>query len=406
MQEDGGIMAKRRTKGEGCYDTKVIKGIEYKRYRKEYEGYGLVTKYGRTMKELKQKIKDFEASMSLLPKEEIMKQTLDEYATNWFKNIYSKKNIERSTYDRKEAVINLIRNYDIAKTQFANIGKKEIENFLSELSTKYSKSSIDKVYFTLNQIYRYAVQNEDIKKNPMNQVSMVPEKEVAVKKKEARYLEMDDVELLTDEAMRLNTIENSVNGPVGSRVYGINAVAVALIPYTGLRIGELFGLRWKNIDFKEGLLYVAESRATVKNRDEDADKKTVYEFKDPKTPESIRYIPLADKAIELLHEMEKFHPEHKHDDLIFRSRTGNTPSHSTVQRTFNAMMKRAGTKVQSCNLHGLRHSFATNLLNYDDKQLPVISSLIGHKSIDTTSQVYAHVLKKKKAEAIDLFNNR
>jgi integrase len=120
------------------------------------------------------------------------------------------------------------------------------------------------------------------------------------------------------ESKRVNEKGFSFNGKEGKPVYGSNAQAIVLIEYTGVRVGELLGLRWSDYSKDTKYLNVKNNLSTIKNRDkkDDNDNKYVRVDTTVKTKSGFREIPLHDHAIEMLDCFEKLNPDHKPDDYI------------------------------------------------------------------------------------------
>lgn len=384
-------MATKRKKGEGSWGKKTINGIEYQRYRKIYNG---TTKefYGRTVKEVKEKIKEFESRNMYVKKTDVQKQTFGEYLDNWFENIRVYE-VESSTYLRNEQTINYhIKDSSLYNAQIINVDFELCQALINKLSEKYSRSTISKVYVILNMCFNYALTKGHIGENPMMKVKMPKESSLVKKKKEAKWLSSNDVEKLVLEAERLNTREFRIKGKVGERVYGVNAYYVILIIYTGLRIGELMALTWNDIDFKNKTLSVNKSRAKGK-----IDGKTVLYVKDPKSESGTRIIPLSDRALYALRNIKEC--SKSDTDLIVT----NTSSESNITRTINRMLFRAGCEVEKCGLHALRHTFGSLLLE-KGVDLKTISYLLGHSDITVTANIYLHITREKAINSIEVLN--
>ena len=384
-------MSTKRKKGEGSWGKKTINGIEYQRYRKIYNG---TTKefYGRTVKEVKEKIKEFESRNMYVKKTDVQKQTFGEYLDNWFENVRVYE-VESSTYLRNEQTINYhIKDSSLYNAQIINVDFELCQALINKLSEKYSRSTISKVYVILNMCFNYALTKGHIGENPMMKVKMPKESSLVKKKKEAKWLSSNDVEKLVLEAERLNTKEFRIKGKVGERVYGVNAYYVILIIYTGLRIGELMALTWNDIDFKNKTLSVNKSRAKGK-----IDGKTVLYVKDPKSESGTRIIPLSDRALYALRSIKEC--SKSDTDLIVT----NTSSESNITRTINRMLFRAGCEVEKCGLHALRHTFGSLLLE-KGVDLKTISYLLGHSDITVTANIYLHITREKAINSIEVLN--
>ena len=385
-------MAGRRKKGEGSWSKKTIKGIEYQRYRKLYNG-DYKEFYGRTVKEVKEKIQEFESRNMYIKKTEVRKQTFGEYLENWFKNVRVYE-VESSTYLRNEQTINYhIKDSSLYNAQMVNIDFELCQSLINKLSEKYSRSTISKVYVILNMCFNHALTKGHIGENPMMKVKMPKESSLVTKKKEAKWLSSDDVEKLVLEAERVNTKEFRIRGKVGERVYGVNAYYVILIIYTGLRIGELMALTWSDINFKNKTLSVNKSRAKGK-----VDGKTVLYIKDPKSESGTRIIPLSDRALYALQKIKEY-SDSSDSDLIVT----NTGSESNITRTINRMLFRAGCETEKCGLHALRHTFGSLLLE-KGIDLKTISYLLGHSDITVTANIYLHITREKAINSIEVLN--
>ena len=389
-------MATRRKKGEGSWSKKTIKGIEYQRYRKLYNG-EYKEFYGRTVKEVKEKIQEFESRNMYIKKTEVRKQTFGEYLENWFINVRVYE-VESSTYLRNEQTINYhIKDSSLYNAQMVNIDSELCQSLINKLSEKYSRSTISKVYVLLNMCFNYAFTKEHIGENPMMKVKMPKESSLVTKKKEAKWLSSSDVEKFVQEAERVNTREFRIKGKVGERVYGVNAYYAILIIYTGLRIGELMALTWEDIDFKNKTLNVNKSRAKGK-----IDGKTILYIKDPKSESGTRIIPLSDRAIYALQKIKEYSTELKlnsDNNLI----VANTSSESNITRTVKSMLFRAGCETEKCGLHALRHTFGSLLLE-KGVDLKTISYLLGHSDITVTANIYLHITREKAINSIEVLN--
>lgn len=389
-------MAGKRKNGEGSWSKKTVKGIEYHRYRKLYNG-TYKEFYGRTVKEVKEKIQEFESRNMYIKKNDIRKQTFGEYLENWFKNIRVYE-VESSTYLRNEQTINYhIKDSSLYNAQMVNVDFELCQSLINKLSEKYSRSTISKVYVILNMCFNHALTKGHIGENPMMKVKMPKESSLVKKKKEAKWLSSSDVEKIVLEAERVNTREFRIRGKVGERVYGVNAYYIILIIYTGLRIGELMALTWNDIDFKNKTLNVNKSRAKGM-----IDGKTILYIKDPKSESGTRTIPLSDRAIYALNKIKEYSSKfnlNSDNDLI----VANTNSESNITRTINRMLFRAGCETEKCGLHALRHTFGSLLLE-KGVDLKTISYLLGHSDITVTANIYLHVTRKQAVNSIEVLN--
>jgi integrase len=157
------------------------------------------------------------------------------------------------------------------------------------------------------------------------------------------------------------------------------AITVAM---TGLRIGEVLALRWKNVDFENDVIRVREA---------------VYEgnISSPKSKSSIRDIPIGPSLHELLSDYRKASPA---DAFVFSSRNG-TPldSHNLLGRVLKPACKRAGLPLISW--HSFRHTHAT-LLSDLGESLKTAQAQLGHARMSTTAEIYTHVVPATQRAAV------
>lgn len=163
--------------------------------------------------------------------------------------------------------------------------------------------------------------------------------------------------------------------------------------FTGLRLGEVLALKWTDV---KGIMLSVERQynRTVRTTDIGVSKLS-YEFKELKTKNSKREIPIPDKALELLDGLPKT------CDLIFND-DGKPIERKRPQRRMTALCKKLNLEHRS--FHSIRHSYATRLFELD-VPIKTVQSLMGHSDMDTTMNIYTHVMQDKKMEIIDKLNN-
>lgn len=389
----------KRKNGEGTWGTKNIKGTTYKFFRNSSGKYF----YGKTQKEIKEKIKKYEESIA------VGTQTSDDlfldYLKNWLYNI-KQPQVKRRTFDGYEEYFNNLivnyKDYSLTDLQLSKLTSEHITKYYNSLSAKYSLATIKKIHTILNQCLEYAVDEELIVQNPMRKVVLPSEDVVAKPKKEIPFLSIKDMEKLYQESNRVQEAGFKINGQAGDFVYGNNAKIIVLIMYTGLRISEALGLKWMDVNFDENYISVNRNLSRVKDRSND-ENNYIYVETTLKKSASKRTIPLCDRALEVLLYLKEHNKSTKDTDYVCMSKTGNIAGMRNINRTLNAMLVRANCDVQQCGMHSLRHSFGSYLVS-QNVDISVVSRLLGHKNIVITYKVYIHVLKQSQIDAIKLFN--
>ena len=166
-------------------------------------------------------------------------------------------------------------------------------------------------------------------------------------------------------------------------------VAIILTVFTGVRLGELMGLEWQDIDFKNGIISINRSSQYLSDMG-------VF-TKTPKTESSIREIAIPEFIISLLEEYKLWYEEQKsiydelwaNSDRLFVQSDGKPMHPSTISKWFVKYVAQIGLPV--INFHGLRHTNAS-LLVAQNIDIAVISARLGHAQISTTLDFYVHPL--------------
>ncbi len=166
-------------------------------------------------------------------------------------------------------------------------------------------------------------------------------------------------------------------------------VAIILTIFTGVRLGELMGLEWQDVDFKNGIICINRSSRYLSDMG-------VF-TKTPKTESSIREIAIPEFIISLLEEYKLWYEEQKsiygelwtNSDRLFVQADGKPMHPSSISKWFVRYVSTIGLPV--INFHGLRHTNAS-LLVAQNVDIAVVSARLGHAQISTTLDFYVHPL--------------
>jgi integrase len=398
-------MAK-RGKGEGSWNKKNINGIEYWHFRKKYDN-KYKDFYGKTKKEVSEKIKNFELSSGNFTFKNIVTITLGKFIYDQWIPLAKQQTLKKTSYD---TILDSIRLYVIPKLgnyQLTQLTPTILQEHINNMSKKYSLRTVKKAFDVLNGSLDYALKMDYININPMTKVIKPTESGVAVKKKKILFLDNEDLNALYNESKRLNTKEFRINGSVGKPVYGVIANQIILIAYTGLRISEALALKWSDYNENDKTLTISKNLVLVidRNKNSETYMKKIYELQenDGKTVNSIRQLPLCDRAIEQLAIIKSKNKSVSENDFIFQTSTGKHPSQANMTRTLSSMLLRSGGKVEKCGLHALRHSYGSYLLS-KKVDLKTISVLLGHSDFRLTAQIYLDVTNQQLVDAVDVLN--
>ena len=236
-----------------------------------------------------------------------------------------------------------------------NVGEVDvhvIRAYLACLTQDRKKSSIGRKLAALKGFFRYLLTNHKIAKNPLLAIHS-PKQEKPL----PAFLSVDDVFQL------LGAIKIKTELDVRDRA------ALKVFYSSGVRVSELVGLNWADIDFQLGIL-----RVVGKGSKE-------------------RIVPVGEIALQALRDYgveqrKKWQIACKGETPVFLNNRGGRITTRSVARIVEKHLRQAGLQIKM-GPHGLRHSFATHLLN-SGADLRSIQELLGHASLSTT-QRYTHL---------------
>ena len=175
--------------------------------------------------------------------------------------------------------------------------------------------------------------------------------------------------------------------------------------FTGLRLGELCGLRWQNVDMKQGTFLVCETRNRLPNHDDSvAASTTVKTVASTKTDHSRRTVYLLDELFQDLKYYKEIqdsiaaeYPGYNQEGYVFCQENGQPYEPRTYQDLFKRCVRQAG--IKDANFHALRHTFATRSLE-QGMDVVTLSRLLGHANPSITMDKYGHALDDHKRTSI------
>lgn len=276
---------------------------------------------------------------------------------------------------------NNIKHSKIGKMQLKDVSPIDVQNFLNEYDN-LAHSTIKKYYLVLLQAFDSAVNNRLIATNPVKG-AIIPNKDKDPK----------EIEILSRDQQRayIKALEGELHG---------NLYLTAL--FTGMRIGEILALTWKDIDFTKRTIAINQSVRRVRTYASDGTPSDSKTLTTPPKRKSYRTIPLPTFLYDRLEPL-------KPNDLnkyVFGTTTGNVQSARNVRKYHDRICTNAG--LPNFGLHTLRHTYVTRLIEAGESP-KTIQDLVGHKDIQTTLNIYGHVLeetKKASADKLDaLFND-
>lgn len=256
--------------------------------------------------------------------------------------------------------------HHLSSLKLDQIRRADVQGFIDDHRSTYKPSSLRRLGSFVCMLLERATELELISLNPARKV---------------RYPEIHETQkrvLDPEEATQLPTIALS------PRLAAMLIVAT----HTGLRRGELCGIRWEDVDEEEMLLHVRRQITRTEGG--------IVESK-PKTRTSIRDIELTLAALEAI----KSQP--RRSVYVFTTETGNPVRPDTLARDFRKV--RSGTSFANLRLHDLRASYISILLELG-ADVRTVQELAGHASSAMTLEVYARSRRELKRGATDRLSNR
>lgn len=270
--------------------------------------------------------------------------------------------------------------------------------------------TLDSVHCLIHPTFQLAVRDEIIRHNPSDGVM----KEVSKRAGKSRGVR----HALTLEQQRA-FMDYIANHPVYYHWWPLFTVLLG----TGCRIGEGLGLRWQDLDFEKRTISINHSLVYYP---EGSSRRSVLKVSKPKTEAGIRIIPMLGIVydafqMELEEQEETGYNQIEIDGMtgfIFTNRNGSAPNPQTVNRTIKRIIssynadevvrakrqRREPVILPDFSCHHLRHTFCTRLCE-NETNLKVIQSIMGHRNIETTMDIYAEATEQKKQESIERLSN-
>ena len=386
------MSSKRRDKGEGSvYQLKDGTWVSLLKYGKKANGKPHAKKFtGVTEAEVKRKLKEFKKTLVKNDYKQIKKMSVKEYMDNWFYNVQSNI-LKPKSFDTKEFTLIHQVYPHIGDLQINNLSVDDVQAMINNLKEKgYSYSTIKKAYNAVNGCFKRGMIKGDVLINPCIGAEL-PENKKLDYSKEIIFFNEDEIEIICKESLfRYGN---------GKMMYRLGH-AIILLMYTGMRIAELLGLKWDDIDFENKRIKILNSVVLAKDRNKDAvNKYKLLEQNSTKTRSGDRIIYINQKALNALQEIKKITGGAKY---VMSTASGKIIYPRAVDRMFRNIQTRCGM-TSLTGVHALRHTFAS-LLFKKGVDVKTVSELLGHADVATTYNTYIHLIKEQKHEAVVLLD--
>lgn len=328
--------------------------------------------YGGTRREVDAKLDELkEAKRKGLPLAGVS-VSLGEFVTSWLEALTVARKRDR-TIRRYEQLMRLHVTPTLGRRSLVKLAPEELEHLYAEKLRTLGDTTVHHIHAAVHLCLAHAMRKGHVGRNVADLVDAP-----AIKATEMQTLDESQVQRLFDEV-------------AGDRLEALYVVAFS----TGMRLSELLGLRWRDVDFATGEIHV---RTTLEKYHGE------IAFAEPKTKGSRRNILVASQAKDALRRHRIAQNVERiaagsawtEYDLVFANEVGEPVADTTFRRAYHRHLRHA--RLPIIRIHDSRHTAATTLLGRG-VHAKIVSEMLGHSRIATTMDLYSHVTPTMQGEA-------
>lgn len=388
-------MGKKRANGEGhIYQKKNGKWEAMPTIGYNAKG-GQRWKYfsGKTKNEAAVRMYDYKASVERGDYIEPTKMSVEAFLDYWYKNHSANKVKDTTRADDESIIRNHLKPY-FGKFKLCNLKGYQIQETYEYMSKKgntkdkkggLSAKTIRNIHAVFSRALKQACKEGLIAKNPLESITLP-------------RVEKTTIEILTPKEQKALE-EKCYDHPWG--------MAIILTLYSGMRLGEVLGLTWADINFEKNTISINKQLSRLKNFDTDVETKTTLGLRgETKTKSSTRVICIAMAVMDKLKSYkqeqdalkQKIKSAYNDLDMVFCTENGYYIDPKTFTDFYTRTLKKAG--IGHKTFHALRHTFATRAL---EKGIApkVVAEILGHSSTQITLDTYTHVSPELQSNAME-----
>jgi len=392
--------------------NRVLKEGEYQRSCGTYEFKWRDKSGGRhsisavTLEELREKELDVLRDVLDGVKADKNNLTINDLYNSW---VQLKRGLKDNTFSNYKYMYTMFVEPDFGKRKIVDLKRSDIRSFYNYLADErhVQINTIDCIHTVLHQVLELGVEDDYLRYNPSDNAL----KEL----KKARNFEVTKRRALTVPEQELFEAYLSKQGQY-HRWYPIFIIML----WTGMRVGEVTGLRWCDIDLEDDTISV---NHTLVYYDKRNDERCTFAINTPKTAAGERIIPMLPKVKEAFL-MEKQYQEEcglesravvdGYRDFIFINRFGNVQHQGTLNKALSRIVRDCNFEIldkphkkdtvilPKFSNHSLRHTFTTRMCEAG-VNLKVMQEILGHADAETTMDIYAEATKELKKSELDSF---
>ena len=332
--------------------------------------------------------------------------TINDLYNSW---VQLKRGLKDNTLSNYKYMYTMFVAPDFGKRKIVDLKRSDIRSFYNYLADErhVQINTIDCIHTVLHQVLELGVEDDYLRYNPSDNAL----KEL----KKARNFESTKRRALTVPEQELFEAYLSRQGQY-HRWYPIFIIML----WTGMRVGEVTGLRWCDIDLEDDTISV---NHTLVYYDKRNDERCTFAINTPKTAAGERIIPMLPKVKEAFLMEKKYQEEcglesravvDGYRDFIFINRFGNVQHQGTLNKALSRIVrdcnfeildkphKKDAVILPKFSNHSLRHTFTTRMCEAG-VNLKVMQEILGHADAETTMDIYAEATKELKKSELDSF---
>ncbi len=331
--------------------------------------------------------------------------TVNDLYNSW---IQLKRGLKENTFSNYKYMYKMFVEPDFGKNRITDLKRSDVRGFYNFLAEEkhVQINTIDSIHTVLHQVLEIAVEDDYLRYNPSDNALKELKKAVNFEVEKRRALTVSEQEIFEAFLRKKGQYH---------RWYPVFTVML----WTGMRVGEITGLRWCDIDLEEGSINV---NHTLVYFDKRAEERCTFAINTTKTKAGERSIPMLPKVKEAFLIEKEYQREcgvksesvvDGYRDFIFVNRFGNVQHQGTLNKALRRIIRDCNFEILDKNKqndviilpkfsnHSLRHTFTTRMCEAG-VNIKAMQEILGHADAETTMDIYAEATKElKKSELIN-----
>lgn len=331
--------------------------------------------------------------------------TVNDLYNSW---IQLKRGLKENTFSNYKYMYKMFVEPDFGKNRITDLKRSDVRGFYNFLAEEkhVQINTIDSIHTVLHQVLEIAVEDDYLRYNPSDNALKELKKAVNFEAEKRRALTVSEQEIFEAFLRKKGQYH---------RWYPVFTVML----WTGMRVGEITGLRWCDIDLEEGSINV---NHTLVYFDKRAEERCTFAINTTKTKAGERSIPMLPKVKEAFLMEKEYQREcgvksesvvDGYRDFIFVNRFGNVQHQGTLNKALRRIIRDCNFEILDKNKqndviilpkfsnHSLRHTFTTRMCEAG-VNIKAMQEILGHADAETTMDIYAEATKElKKSELIN-----